>query len=132
MENSTIEIESSSEKNFGIVFSCIFAIAGIYFYLTAGKFYWWIFVVALLLLIIAFTKSEILRIPNKLWFKFGLLLGRIVAPIVMALVYVTTLVPLGLFIKLTGKDLLHIKFDNKTNSYWIKRDTPIQDMKYQF
>ncbi len=132
METSAIEIDRSSEKNFGIVFAIVFGAIGFFLYWKSGEPTWWLFAIAAAFLITAFARPTLLKIPNLLWFKFGMLLGSIVAPIVMALVYVTTLVPMGLFIKLTGKDLLHIKLDRQSKSYWIDRTDPIQPMKNQF
>ena len=70
--------------------------------------------------------------PNLLWHRFGLLLGGIIAPIVMALVYITTVVPIGLIARLLGKDILHLEGDEKAESYWIDRTSPPQPMKNQF
>jgi len=74
----------------------------------------------------------VLELPNKLWFKFGMLLGSIIAPVVMALVYFITVVPTGLIMRLLGKDLLKQKLDKNAKSYWIKRSEPIGSMKNQF
>ena len=71
-------------------------------------------------------------LPNKLWLKFGLLLGSIVAPIVMSFVYFVTVVPTGLIMRLLGKDLLTQKLDKNAKSYWIERSEPMGSMKNQF
>ena len=132
METGSFEIDRSSEKNFGVVFSVVFALLGGYLSWRAGTLILWPLIVAGLLLLTAFAKPGLLYFPNLLWFKFGLLLGAIVSPVVMALVYITTVVPVGLFMRWTGKDLLHIKLNREAASYWIERETPPQPMKNQF
>ena len=132
MESNTIEIERGSEKSFGIVFAIIFALVSAYAFWKSGEVLWWTAAIAAILLLITFIKPSILRIPNLLWFKFGMLLGAIIAPIVMALVYVTTVVPIGLFVRLSGKDLLHLELDSDMESYWIKRSEPPHPMNNQF
>ena len=75
---------------------------------------------------------RVLILPNKIWFKFGMLLGSIIAPIVMALVYFITVLPTGFIMHLLGKDLLKQKLDKSAKSYWIERTEPIGSMKNQF
>ena len=75
---------------------------------------------------------KILSVPNKLWFKLGLALGGVVAPVLMALVYFTTVVPIGLIMRLMGKDLLRQKLNKNAKSYWIERNAPMGSMRDQF
>ena len=77
-------------------------------------------------------NSKILTPLNKLWFKFGMILGAIIAPIVMGIVFFLIITPIGLFMKTIGKDLLKKKFDKKKTTYWIIRDKSISTMKKQF
>jgi hypothetical protein len=88
--------------------------------------------IALVLLLIAFAAPKLLALPNRLWFKLGMLLGAIIAPIVMGLVYITTVRPTGLWVRLTGKDPLRTKLDPAASSYWIERTEKPQPMKNQF
>ena len=132
MENSSIDIDRGSERNFGLTFAAVFSLIGIYLTWSSGEVRWWPFVAAAICLVISFTAPTVLRLPNILWFKLGMLLGRIVAPIVMALVYVVTLVPMCLFVRLSGKGILDIKLDRNCETYWIKREDPPQPMKNQF
>ena len=81
---------------------------------------------------LAYVAPKILSLPNKLWFKFGLLIGSIIAPILMALVYFITVLPIGLILRLLGKDLLKLRIDKNTKSYWIERSEPVGSMKQQF
>ena len=83
-------------------------------------------------LAIAVFVPSVLRIPNHWWSRFGIFLGKIIGPIVMAVVYLVTLIPMGLYVRLTGKDILHLKLDPESESYWIARETPPQSMKNQF
>ena len=83
-------------------------------------------------LFLAFIAPNTLSLPNKLWFKFGMLLGSIIAPIVMALVYFLTVLPTGLIMRLFGKDLLNRKLDKNAKSYWIERTEQMGSMKNQF
>ena len=78
---------------------------------------------------LAIFSPKTLKIPNKLWFKFGIFLGGIIAPICMAIVFATTIVPVGLTLRLFGKDLLRLKLNPSAKSYWIKRIDEPQSMK---
>jgi len=83
-------------------------------------------------LILGLIKPKLLAPLNKLWFKFGMILGAIVAPIVMGVIFFLTVTPIGLVMKIMGKDLLNKKYNKKKKTYWIKRDVPIGTMKRQF
>ena len=132
MDKEIIETERGSERNFGVTFAVVFLLISGYIFWKSGEVSVWLLSAAALLLLITFTYPRLLSKPNEWWFKFGMLLGRIVAPIVMALVYITTFLPMGLYIRLTGKDLLHARLDPETSTYWIKRDMQPQAMKKQF
>jgi len=121
-----------SEKGFGVVFAIVFVLIGLYPLVHGGRVRLWALVAAFILLALAFLAPKALSVPNKLWFKLGMVLGAIIAPIVMALVYFTTVAPIGLIIRLTGKDLLREKLDKSAKSYWIERDQPVGSMKDQF
>ena len=127
-----IDIDEASEKSFGIVFAIVFLLIGLY-PLTAGEEVWlWSLIVSAILILVAYIAPNMLAVPNRWWFKFGMALGAVVAPLVMLLVHVVTVVPIGLIIKLLGKDLLRIKFDERAKSYWIERDQPVGSMRDQF
>lgn len=89
-------------------------------------------VIAGVILALTVFAPATLKVPNRLWFKLGMLLGAIVAPIVMFLVFVTTFVPFGLVTRLLGKDLLSQKLDSSSDSYWIVREVQPGSMKQQF
>ena len=122
----------SSNRSFGIVFFIVFLTIGLWPFLSSGELRIWSIVISFIFLILGLLKSKILTPLNKLWGKFGELLGKIIAPIVMAAVYFLVLTPVSLLTKILGKDLLKIKFSNKTNSYWIKREKDLGPMDKQF
>ena len=129
---SHVSTEQSSEKSFGVVFSIVFLIVALYPLITSEGLRIWALVVSIIFFLLAFLAPKILVLPNKLWFKFGLLIGSIVAPIVMTLVYFVTVLPTGLIMRLLGKDLLKQKLDKNAKSYWIERKEPMGSMKNQF
>ena len=129
---SHIVIEQSSEKSFGIVFSIVFLIVALYPLINSEGLRIWALVASIIFFLLAFIAPKVLVFPNKLWFKFGLLIGSIVAPIVMAFVYFVTVLPTGLIMRLLGKDLLKQKLDKNAKSYWFKRSEPMGSMKNQF
>jgi len=122
----------NTEKSFGIVFSIVFSIVALYPLINGDSFRVWALIISVIFLLLAYVAPNILGIPNKLWFKFGILLGSIIAPIVMALVYFLTVLPTGLIMRLLGKDLLKKKLDKNAKSYWIERSEPMGSMKNQF
>ena len=129
---SHISTEQSSEKSFGVVFSIVFLIIALYPLTSSSPINIWSLSASALFLLFAFLAPKVLILPNKIWFKFGMLLGSIIAPIVMALVYFITVLPTGFIMHLLGKDLLKQKLDKSTKSYWIERTEPIGSMKNQF
>ena len=129
---SYIQTEQSSEKSFGVVFSIVFLIVALYPLINSESLRIGALVVSIIFFLLAFLAPKILVLPNKLWFKFGLLIGSIVAPIVMAFIYFVTVLPTGLIMRLLGKDLLKQKLDKNAKSYWFKRSEPMGSMKNQF
>ena len=134
MTETTIHIptEQSSPKSFGVVFSIVLLMVALYPLINSEGIRTWALFVSAVFLLLAFVAPNVLSLPNKLWFKFGMLLGSIIAPIVMALVYFLTVLPTGLIMRLLGKDLLKQKLDKNAKSYWIERTKPIGPMKNQF
>ena len=130
--SSNLPVEESSPKSFGIVFSIVFLIVSLYPLTNFKGISIWALIVSIIFLLLAFLAPKILTLPNKLWFKFGILLGSIIAPIVMAFVYFATVLPIGLIMRLSGKDLLNQKLDKNSKSYWIERKETIGSMKNQF
>jgi len=129
---SHASIKQSSEKNFGLVFSIVFLIIALYPLISSQEVYVWALITSATFLLLAFVAPKTLTTLNKLWFKFGYLLGSITTPIVMAFVYFITVLPVGLIMRLLGKDLLKQKLDKNAKSYWIERNEPMGSMKNQF
>ncbi len=126
------KIKISSNRNFGLVFFTVFIIVGLWPLLNDQSIRIWSIFISIIFLVLGLLNSNILTPVNKLWFKFGIILGAVVAPVVMGLVFFIVLTPIGLIMKLFGKDFLSIKFDKKKSSYWVKRDNPVGTMKRQF
>jgi len=126
------EEKVGSEKSFGIVFSIFFFLVAIYPLLHQGDVHIWAILISIGLLFLAYVYPNLLRAPNRLWFKFGVFLGAIVAPVVMFLVYVVTVVPIGFIMKLFGIDIINKKIDPTKQSYWQDKKTSPSTMKDQF
>ena len=121
----------SSNRSFGILFFVVLLIIGVWPLKNGNNPYYVILIISFIFLILGLTNSKFLTPLNKTWVKFGELLGRIIAPLVMALVYFIILTPISLLLRVFGKDLLNLKY-SKENSYWIKRDKNIGTMDKQF
>ena len=125
------EIKIGSNKSFGIVFFIAFLLIAIYPLINDGELRIWSLILSLVFLILVLLNSKILYPLNKIWFKFGLLLGRIVSPLVMAIIFFLVVTPIGLLMRILNKDLLNLKF-NKSKSYWIEKNEQKSKMKNQF
>ena len=125
-------IKISSNRNFGLVFFFIFLVVSIWPLTHNESPRIWSAIISLAFLILVLTRSKLLTPLNRLWAKFGIILGAIIAPIVMGVVFFLVITPIGLVMKIIGKDLLSIKYDKKKETYWIKRDKPTSTMKQQF
>ena len=126
------EIKTSSNKSFGLVFFVIFMTIALWPLLNDGNIRIWSVIVSIIFLILGLFNSKILTPFNKLWMRLGILLGAIVSPIVMGIVYFAVITPIGLIMKLFGKDVLNLKIDKNKNTYWtLKKKTPSK-MKDQF
>ena len=125
------EIKISSNRSFGIVFFIVFLLIGFYQYINDGSLFIWSLIVSLIFLILGLLNSKILTPLNKIWFKFGLFLGKIISPIIMGIIFFFFVLPIGLIMRLFGKDVLNLKFDSN-KSYWIEKSEPKSKMKNQF
>ena len=126
------DIKISSNRSFGIVFFVVFILVALYPLVYSGEIRIWSIVLSLIFLTLGLLNSKILTPLNKAWIKFGEILGRVIAPIVMAIVYFLILTPISLLVRLFGKDLIGMKFSNDIKSYWIKRKKNIGTMDKQF
>ena len=123
--------KKSSNRSFGILFFVVFLGFGLWPLTKNQPVNLILISIAVIFLILGIFNSKILSPFNNLWVKFGELLGRIIAPIVMALVYFLILTPISLLVRVFGKDLLELKFSKK-NSYWINRKKDLGKMDKQF
>ena len=124
------KIKTSSNKSFGIVFFIVFLIISLYPLIKDGNLRLWSLIVSLIFLILGLTNSIILTPLNRLWFKFGIFLGKIVSPIILGTIFFLIVTPTGLLLRLFGKDVINLKYNN--NSYWIEKTGPKSNMKDQF
>ena len=125
------DIKISSNRSFGIVFFIVFLLIAFYPLIYNGEIRIWSLIVSLIFLILGLINSKILTPFNKLWFKFGILLGKIISPIIMGIIFFLVVTPIGLIMRLLGKDVLNLKF-NANKSYWIEKTGPKSKMKNQF
>ncbi len=130
--NNLSSPEKPSEKSFGITLSIVFLIFALYPVIYSESLRVWALIVSIIFFSLAIIFPKVLKIPNKLWLRFGLLLGSIIAPIVMTFIYYSVVLPTAILMRFTGKDLLKLKSDKNIKSYWIIRKKPIGSMKNQF
>jgi large-conductance mechanosensitive channel len=129
MEKNKIKI--SSNKSFGIVFFIFFLIISIYPLFNGGNIRIWLLFFSIVFLILGLLNSKILSPLNKIWFKFGILLGNVVSPIIMGVVFFLIVTPISITMKLLGKNFLNLKKDKK-KTYWIKKNEIKSRMDNQF
>ena len=125
------DIKISSNKSFGIVFFIVFILISLYPLLNGQEIRLWALINSAVFLILGLLKSKLLTPLNKLWFRFGIFLGKIISPIIMGFIFFLVVTPIGLIMRLLGKDVLNLKY-NKERSYWIEKDGPKSKMKNQF
>ena len=125
------DIKISSNRNFGIVFFVVFLLIALYPLTYGGEIRIWLLIISTIFLILGLLNSKILTPLNKIWFKFGILLGKIVSPLIMGIIFFLVVTPIGFIMRLLGKDVLNLKY-NKNKSYWIEKNGPKSKMKNQF
>ena len=129
---NNIKIEKSTNRSFGLVFFIAFLIIGLWPLAHDGSVRFWSLIIASIFLFLGILNSKILTPLNVLWSKFGELLGIVIAPIVMGIIFFLVVTPTGLIMRMFGKDLLRNKFQINNESYWIKREKNKSSMKKQF
>ena len=125
------DIKISSNRSFGIVFFVVFSLIALYPLTYSGEIRIWSAIISIIFLVLGLLNSKILAPFNKLWFKFGILLGKIISPIVMGIIFFFVVTPIGFIMRILGKDVLNLKY-NKNQSYWIEKNGPKSKMKNQF
>ena len=125
------EIKVSSNRSFGLVFFVVFLVIALYPLTHNEEIRVWSVIISLIFLLLGLLNSKILAPLNKLWFKFGIFLSKIISPLIMGIIFFFVVTPIGLIMRLFGKDVLNLKY-NKNHSYWIEKKDPKSKMKNQF
>ena len=125
------DVKTSSNRSFGIVFFIVFLLIALYPLINKGEFRLWSLIISSIFFILGILNSKILTPLNKLWFKFGIFLGKIVSPIIMGIIFFFVVTPTGVLMRIFGKDILNLKYNNN-KSYWIEKTGPKSKMKNQF
>jgi hypothetical protein len=122
--NREEHIEGSSDRSFGLVFAGVFIAVAVLPLFHGESVRWWAAAVAIVFALVALVKPALLAGLNRFWIKLGILLGKVVSPIALGILFYAVITPLGFVIRLTGKDPLRLKFAPDADSYWIPRDPP--------
>jgi hypothetical protein len=117
-------VEGSSDRSFGFVFSAVFLIIAVWPLWHGAGLRWWSVGVAAAFAVAAVAVPRVLAVPNRLWMKFGLLLGKIVSPIALGILFYLVFMPIGVLMRVLGKDPLKLKRDDAATSYWVNREPP--------
>ena len=125
------DVKIGSNRSFGIVFFVVFLIIATYPLINGDELRLWSLIISIIFLFLGLVNSKILNPLNKLWFKFGIFLGKIISPLLMGIIFFLVVTPIGLLMRLLNKDLLNLRFNNN-GSYWIEKTEPKSKMKNQF
>ena len=125
------DMKIGSNRSFGIVFFIFFLIIAIYPIINGREINKWFFFTSIIFLILGLLNSKFLTPLNKLWFKFGIFLGKLISPLIMGIIFFLVVTPIGYIMRILRKDLLNLKF-NKNRSYWEKKNGLKSKMKNQF
>ena len=125
------DIKLPSNRNFGIVFFIVFLIIALWPILKQNEIRIWSLIISFIFFVLGLINSRLLTPLNKLWFKFGILLGRIISLLVMGVIFFLVVTPIGILMKILKKDLLNLNYNNN-KSYWIEKNEPKSKMKNQF
>ena len=126
------KIKIGSNRSFGLVFFVVFLVISLWPLIYGDSIRIWSLIVSTFFIILGLMNSKLLTPLNHLWIKFGMILGAIISPVVMAVVFFLVVTPISFVMNIMGKDLLKTRYDKKKESCWIKRDQPIKTMKNQF
>jgi len=117
-------VSSSSNRTFGLVFGAVFAIIAVWPWLFGGQIRIWSGIVGAVFALVAWLWPAVLAPLNRVWTRFGLLLHRVVSPVVLGVMFFVVLTPMGLIMRALGKDPLRLRMDRNAGSYWIDRRPP--------
>ncbi len=127
---NVVKIKKKDNITFGILFFILFLIIGLWPLISSGAIRIWSIILSLIFLIITIIKPNLFTFLNKLWVKFGIILGKIISPIIMSLIFFFVVTPIGMLVKILRKDVMGLK--RGKSSYWINREDKLQSMKKQF
>ena len=117
-------ITGSSDRSFGVMVTVVLTVVGVFPLLNGEPPRWWSLAVAGVMLVVTLVRAELLAPFNRVWFRFGLFLHRVVNPVIMAVIYFAVVTPTGLIMRAVGKDPLRLRRDPNAESYWIHRTPP--------
>ena len=120
----THAVKSSSNRGFGWVFTVVFLVIGVWPLVSGQAIRWWSLIVAMVCLVITLAAPALLSPLNKLWLRLGLLMNRIVSPVVLGFMFYVVVTPMGWLMRLFGKDSMRLRTDDRGGSYWLRRDPP--------
>ena len=129
--NNKNNIKLGSNRSFGVVFFVVFLLIALYPLTNSEGIIVWSVIISFIFLVLGLLNSKILTPLNKIWFKFGIILGEIISPLIMGIIFFLVVTPIGLLMRIFGKDVLNLKY-NKNQSYWIEKNGPRSKMKNQF
>ena len=121
-----------SNRNFGLVFFVFFLIIGLWPLLGTNEIRYWSIFFSVIFFLLGITNSKLLNPLNKIWFNFGILLGKMISPLIMVIIFFLIITPIGVIMRVFGKDILNLKYNKKNKSYWIEKIGPKSKMKNQF
>ena len=121
-----------SNRNFGLVFFVFFLIIGLWPLLGTNEIRYWSIFFSIIFFLLGITNSKLLNPLNKIWFNFGILLGKMISPLIMVIIFFLIITPIGVIMRVFGKDILNLKYNKKNKSYWIEKIGPKSKMKNQF
>ena len=124
-------IKIGSNRGFGIVFFILFLLIALYPSINSEGIRMWAVILSLIFLFLGLLDSKVLTPLNKIWFKFGILLGRVISPLIMGVIFFFVVTPIGLIMRILGKDVLNLKY-NSNKTYWIEKTGPKSKMRNQF
>ena len=124
--------KKSNSKSFGILFGIVFLIIAIWPIINSDPIRYWALVFSIIFFTLGFMNSKLLEPLNKYWIKLGEFLGKVIAPVVMLLIYFLIVTPISLLLKIFNKDILNLKLNKKKTSYWIEKKQKLGSMKNQF
>ncbi|GMT42953.1 MAG: hypothetical protein IEMM0002_1364 [bacterium] len=125
-------VKAGSNRSFGLVFAVVFAVIGLLPFLRGGIVHWWAVVAAVFFMVAAAICPDVLAPLNRLWFKFGLLLNKVMEPVIMTILFFVVITPFALAVRMIKGELLPRSFDRDASTYWIDRETGQTDLKRQF